>query len=340
MDLETTVNLDETNHEKAIDFFRVYEYESHITTHNLTSLTYFGNKENRLCRFCGKSKPEVKFKNYAHLISQLLGNRYLLSAFECDTCNKIFGDLYENSLANYLGAYRPFSMVKPSKNNKYPKHKEVISVDNEQKLKLSIQQNDIRNINIVFEDTLGESLIIEKEEKRVILNATKNPYTEIFVYKIFLKMAISMINENEISYFKNAIAFLLDNTQNAKFKDFGLCRIYIHSLYGPAMFLTPSIYLYRKKKELESEPCPSKTFILYSANHIYQFFLPFNMQDQNLVGQKVTLYPYPVLLDRSYYDKGISYDSHSELLSGHEKVYNQAQKLVFTFDSAKFHDET
>ena len=58
------------------------------------------------CRFCGKTAPEVSFKNTAHALSELIGNKSVFLKCECDSCNKMFGRIYENHLANYLGPYR------------------------------------------------------------------------------------------------------------------------------------------------------------------------------------------------------------------------------------------
>lgn len=333
---EVSITLDEVNSKKAADFFRIYEYESHINTSNLNGDIYIGDKNNRVCRFCNKTKPEVTFKKKAHLIPQFLGNRYLLSGFECDTCNKTFGELYEDSFANYLGAYRPFAFLKTSKNKKYPKHKETGILEDEVKLKLSIQQTEPKNVEIVFEHPFNNSIEFNKENKKVTINATRKPYIPIYVYKMLLKIGLSMIKSEEVINFKNTIAFLKDNSQNDKLKDFGLCHVYMHSIYGPTMFGSPTIYLYRKKHELENELYPSKTFIIYTANHIYQIYIPFNEKDNQLIGKKITVLPYPLLFDESLYKNGLSYKSYGELMTGHEKVYNEEQKLVFSYDNVKF----
>lgn len=55
----------------------------------------------------------------AHIISELLGNHHLVSNFECDVCNSIFGN-YESDLANFLGITRTIQSVK-GKKNKIPK---------------------------------------------------------------------------------------------------------------------------------------------------------------------------------------------------------------------------
>ena len=50
------------------------------------------------CRFCGGKPPEKTFKNRAHAVSELLGNKIMVSLFECDDCNKRFAG-FEDDLA-------------------------------------------------------------------------------------------------------------------------------------------------------------------------------------------------------------------------------------------------
>lgn len=48
------------------------------------------DKNKRICRFCGKNQPEVKFagrKGKAHAISEALGNKKLILNEECKGCN-------------------------------------------------------------------------------------------------------------------------------------------------------------------------------------------------------------------------------------------------------------
>src|ERR1019366_6694789 len=42
------------------------------------------------CRFCGGKPPERTFDNCAHAVSELLGNKIMVSLYECDDCNKRF----------------------------------------------------------------------------------------------------------------------------------------------------------------------------------------------------------------------------------------------------------
>lgn len=76
---------------------------------------YLGNKNNKVCRFCGKTEPEVTFEKDAHAISNLLGNQMLFTYYECDKCNSKFGEKLETNLANFLGISRTYYGIKGKK---------------------------------------------------------------------------------------------------------------------------------------------------------------------------------------------------------------------------------
>ena len=59
-------------------------------------------KDNRVCRFCNKTMPEVTFKNKSHTISHALGNICFITNDECDSCNKKFGLSIEQDFFHYV----------------------------------------------------------------------------------------------------------------------------------------------------------------------------------------------------------------------------------------------
>ncbi len=151
---------------------------------------------------------------------------------------------------------------------------------------------------------------------------------------MLLKISISIISPNEICDFDQTIKFLLDNSQNEKFKGFPLCHVYMHSIFGKPMFANPLIYLYKKKDN--NVNCPSKTFVLISGNHVYQIFLPLNKKDNWMQGEKVRLYPYPLLFDKSFYKKGLSYSSYGILMDSNERKFGDPQHITFSYKEAFF----
>ena len=326
-----TITPDKENRERASAFFVAYEVESALLPSQFNSELMLGDDADRKCRFCGKAKPETTFKKKAHLIPQFLGNKFFLSAFECDKCNHTFGTLYEDSLAAYIGAYRPFSGVKGSKANRFPKHKEQKKLNGIDVTRLMIEPTDSL-VKIYHDAPFDDSVEIDKKGKRLTVHAKRNPYIPIYAYKALLKIALSMIQEDEIGNFRDCIRFLMDNSQNELLKGYPLCYIHVHQVHGWKMFLQPTAYLYRRKNDSTNQMVPAKTFVLYSGNHIYQIFLPFNQEDQHLIEQPARLNAYPLLFDKSVYESGITYNSYWELLDGHEKVYGENQRLVFSFE--------
>ena len=70
--------------------------------------SYIGEniKEKRICRFCGRSMPEITFKKKAHAIPKGLGNKTVFDNEECDSCNMRFGSDLDNELIDYFAFFR------------------------------------------------------------------------------------------------------------------------------------------------------------------------------------------------------------------------------------------
>lgn len=69
----------------------------------------YGNKEKakRICKYCGKSISEgATFNNEAHAIPESLGNKTIISADECDSCNTFFSQTIDVDIFEYLKLFR------------------------------------------------------------------------------------------------------------------------------------------------------------------------------------------------------------------------------------------
>jgi len=69
-----------------------------------------GSRKSRVCRFCGRPRPEANFSNDAHVIPAAFGNRSLFTNEECDDCNSE-GSRYEDDLASFLALHRVLSRI-------------------------------------------------------------------------------------------------------------------------------------------------------------------------------------------------------------------------------------
>jgi HNH endonuclease len=77
-----------------------------------SKIEFIGQRDHRVCRYCGGEKPEVTFKERAHALPELIGNRWLFALDECDVCNDFFSVALEDHLAKYLGVRRTFSQIR------------------------------------------------------------------------------------------------------------------------------------------------------------------------------------------------------------------------------------
>jgi hypothetical protein len=76
----------------------------HCAIHHLNApqKTYFGRKDNRICRYCGRKAGVVAFRKEAHAIPHFTGNKSLFSHDECDDCNEHFSKTIEDSFAKLI----------------------------------------------------------------------------------------------------------------------------------------------------------------------------------------------------------------------------------------------
>jgi len=83
-----------------------------------------GSQVPRRCSICGRtgaSHPPASFRKVAHLVPELLGNRWLKTFDECDDCNERFGREYEDDLGKMTGAIRALGGVRAKRGT--AKHK-------------------------------------------------------------------------------------------------------------------------------------------------------------------------------------------------------------------------
>lgn len=66
-------------------------------------------KAQRKCIFCGSNT--AKFKKIAHAVSETVGNKSLVSHFECDECNEEFGKKLEDNLGKYMLPYKIVTQI-------------------------------------------------------------------------------------------------------------------------------------------------------------------------------------------------------------------------------------
>jgi len=226
-------------------------------------------KEERVCRFCGLNYSQTTFENKPHIISELLGNKYLISDFECDKCNNFFGANYENDLANFLGMSRTFLNVK-NKKDKVPEF-------NSPGYKFLAKRTDFfgvkEGLKISISNSAKDIFHIDRKAGNAEIRYPKQSYTPLKVYKALLKIALSIIPECYVADYKYAFDGLFDDNERfssvAKILHYQLS--YNHKVKQPVCFLF-------KKLEPESR-ITNHVFAFYFQNQVFEFPIPFCRSD-------------------------------------------------------------
>lgn len=175
-------------------------YEITDVLKNITTQgTYYVYDTSARCRFCGKTAPDVSFKEKAHLFSESLGNKLFVSKNnECDSCNHIFSQ-YEVDLNTFLYPYLMLNNIR-GKNGA----KKYRSNDKSSRIE---QTKD----GIKITDMYGKTKIREDEIKKEIQYMFDlNPYSLSNVYRAILKMALSILPEQYFKKFTLATKSLVD----------------------------------------------------------------------------------------------------------------------------------
>ena len=292
-----------------------YKHQSTFFNKNYTRLAYYeldGDKEIMLgeenpqrCRFCGEERPDF-FRKKAHVIPHFIGNRALKSLYECDKCNERFCEM-ESHFSNYMAFYHILSRI--GRGNKKPVYK------NNSKSKIVVEEN---NTDIyLHSDDENLKVDINREGKTLTIHGVRS-YVPIYVYKIFIKMALTIMPESEMQSLRTSLQWLM--TENATF---------------PNLFL--SIRMYEDWKAFDGacmiyklnsnyiEKTPTYLFGLTYHNFFFQTYIPFCNQDIPLFEQINMPHLIPCHLDK----EGLGFIEERPNLSSLTKISKEKVTLNF-----------
>jgi hypothetical protein len=219
------------------------------------------NRDKRICRFCNKKKPDVKFKKEAHAISEALGNKKLILNEECDSCNEFFDENIERDFIFYHDLARTMFGIK-NKDNNFPKMKgnnfEFFKDRNSNNLSIAILQDAEKH-------TKGEP------PKNVVFK-TGNKIKIQNIYKALCKFALSVIDSNYIKNFEDTIKWL-KNEKEVKV----LPKIAVWHSYK-FFTNTPEVTLYLRNNDNFDLPYLVGEFRF--TYYMYVFIVPLSNQDK------------------------------------------------------------
>lgn len=236
-----------------------------------------GDRNNQVCRFCGKLSPEVTFNSAAHAIPEAMGNKTLFTAYECDTCNQGFGTGIENDFGNWSKPMRTFAQIVGK--NGVPTIK---TKKGDSRIELGPNGFDIKQYET---DPILE---IDEEKKTVTFRLRRDPYTPVAVLKAFVKMGLSLLPEEEMPNFRTALSWIRNSNHQVSLV--AKCPMMYTFVPGPRPFDIVLILLRRKRDDFR---VPYATFVLAYGNEVLQVFLPSPERDHHINHQQITIRPFP-----------------------------------------------
>ena len=212
-------------------------------------------KSERVCRFCQKTQSDgVTFKKTAHAIPEGLGNKNLIINEECDVCNSFFGDEIEPSLIENLDVLRVSLGIKGKKG--LP----TINYNNG-KMYFGDRGMVIQSKDIEGDPEIGLTIKL-KSSKR---------YTPIKTYKALCKIALSVVDSDQLPYLKQTFEWLKCFDEMPE-----VPRIAVN-VVNSGFTKVPTISLFTKKSDNSQLPHIIGEFKL--GTFIYVFIIPFSDKD-------------------------------------------------------------
>lgn len=239
-----------------------------------------GDKNNRICRFCGKRPPEETFRKVAHAIPESLGNKSIESAYECDTCNDKFGRGIENDLGNWSKPMRTFARIRGKSG--VPTLKKGGDAPG---WRIEYGEKGF-NISSYEDDPLYE---IDEANKKITFNLKRDAYTPVAVLKAFMKIGLTLLPDVEIVNFPHLMAWVQDKDHSRPFAD--KCPIIYSFQPGPMPNDLIAAFILRRKPYVTGYAYAY--LILGYGNEVFQVQLPSQKHDSAMNGQSVSIHPFP-----------------------------------------------
>lgn len=278
-----------------------------ILENNAENKIILKDSEDKVCRFCKKSYPTVKFRNISHTIPEFIGNKTLFSDFECDNCNHFFSK-FENEFANYLLPYNTFSETR-TKKNKIPKYKN----------KIEIFTGDDNVINV---KNISEKSIIDK--KTIIFPVDVPSYIPEFIYRLLIKIGISIIPENIIQNYSKTIDWLLN--LNA---DTSVAPKMLFTLFPFSNPTNKIRIIILKSKTNSRRNIPNNILALSYKNFTFQTFFPIFPEKE-----MSSFFPFPHIIPTPLdLNKDLIIERQYVLLDLSKKEKEKNEKIEFTIKS-------
>jgi len=241
-----------------------------ITAYRPQKKHVYGNKDkkSRVCKYCGKSMSNgATFHNEAHAIPESLGNKTIISADECDTCNDFFSKTIDLDTFEYLKLFRVLYGKKGKMGIPKLKFKNgtVITHDGEEaKIVQHIHEN-------------GDKVDFSEEDFKIPLEFI-NKINFMNIYRSIVKYVLAIIPNDEIINFPETVKWIMNIKNNGSVLDLPPIATKIDNYYEQ-----PKLMVYKRKTDDVS--LPYMYVELRIVNFIFVYIIPFSNKDTVSFGE-------------------------------------------------------
>jgi hypothetical protein len=157
------------------------------------------------CRYCGESDARL-FRTEAHAFPEGLGNRWIISRDECDSCNQLFSK-YDDAIVRAVAPFLTLGGMK-GKSNKVRQtgRSDGLAV-------LSRHEGEerpllfIRSVNAKTSEQIS---FTPEGVLRLKLPVAEDSFRPRYAYKALVKMAVALLPHVELANYSRLLAWLLD----------------------------------------------------------------------------------------------------------------------------------
>lgn len=287
-------------------FKEIFEKYS-VLVCNTKKKTIYGerDKQQRRCIYCGKTmKDGAQFNNIAHAISEALGNKTIISAEECDTCNARFAECIEKDIIEYLHLFRTLFGKKGKNGVPHLKYRDGIDINYD-------------DGNAVIYAPIGTGVDIN--DSFTIPLKFIDPLNFMNVYRALVKFVIGVAPKESICHLSKTIDWI-NNIKNDGSK-LNLPPIAI-LLDNQNFFDQPELSVYTRKKDVDDLPYMYAEF--KSTFFTFVYIIPFSDNDCIDYSQK------------EHYDKFWKFNKHYLLRDDWEYVDFNIDKDVMVTMNCNF----
>lgn len=262
------------NHERREAYF-ISRYQK-IAEHRFHSkerieLRDHESEANRRCRFCGRGKPDIRFRKLAHAVSDFLGNLSIISMNECGECNTFFGEGCEDHLSKATMLLRTLASI-PRKDSVESTFKDRIL---DEKLRIDSRPGKV-NIRVPAPNTVDDLLVDGDLPETIPLRGDlrSQPHVPIEAVKAIVKFACSICPKGELDQIQCAIDWVRGRRE-AQFTSFPVGFAFTPGAF-PVSEMASHVILVRRK---DDGPEPYLWFLIQFRNFRFQVPIPFCAAD-------------------------------------------------------------